>query len=70
VKDMVPAASDGRGHAVCGLGLYSVQAGAAGTSCEGKPKRFSSVMRCGERRTTELSGEGGTPPELIMAERL
>ena len=50
VIGMDPAALDGLGHVVSGLGLYSVQAGGQwDTSCEGKPEKLSSVMQCGER---------------------
>src|SRR6218665_1350898 len=50
VTGMDPAALDGSGHGVSGLGLYTVQAGGQwGTSREGKAGKLSSVMQCGER---------------------
>src|SRR6218665_842390 len=56
VTGIDPAASDGLGHAVSGLGLYYVQGrGQWDTPCEEKPEKFSSVMRCGERPSSQAT---------------
>src|SRR6218665_1322154 len=50
ITGMNPAASDGLGHVVSGIGLYSVQAEG---QCERKPEKLSSSMRRGERPSSK-----------------